>query len=107
MGLISCSNIIYYLFWKSLIGLTGLRNLGNTCYMNAAIQALSNCHPFSDFFRSVDSIAPFASKILDNGEPPVSHSFRCLLQALWSEERIRCVNPQHFLAVCFFSQKFL
>ncbi|KAL3990966.1 Ubiquitin carboxyl-terminal hydrolase family protein [Acanthocheilonema viteae] len=79
-------------------GLTGLTNLGNTCYMNAAIQALSNCPPFSDFFRSVDSIASFASKVLDNNrEPPVSRSFRCLLQALWSEERSRCINPQLFL----------
>uniref|UniRef100_A0A1I7VQC1 Ubiquitin carboxyl-terminal hydrolase n=1 Tax=Loa loa TaxID=7209 RepID=A0A1I7VQC1_LOALO len=80
-------------------GLTGLTNLGNTCYMNAAIQALSNCPPFSDFFRSVDSVASFASKILDNnGEPPVSRSFRCLLRSLWSEERSRCINPQLFLA---------
>ncbi|EJW86648.1 ubiquitin carboxyl-terminal hydrolase [Wuchereria bancrofti] len=35
---------------------------------------------------------------INNGEPPISRSFRCLLQALWSEERNRCINPQLFLA---------
>ena len=32
-------------------GCTGLSNLGNTCFINATLQALSHCKGFRDFFR--------------------------------------------------------
>jgi ubiquitin carboxyl-terminal hydrolase 8 len=38
-------------YWADVqVGLSGLKNLGNTCYMNAPIQCLSATVPFARFF---------------------------------------------------------
>ena len=34
------------------LGLVGLYNLGNTCFINTAIKCLSSCQPFSEYFLS-------------------------------------------------------
>ena len=42
-------------YWSDIpIGISGLKNLGNTCYMNAPIQCLSATVPFSRFFTGTN-----------------------------------------------------
>ncbi len=68
------------------IGLTGLQNIGNTCYMNAAIQCLSNCPPLSRFFLDCGGF------VRTDKKPMISRSYQKLMQEMWHKRRYKS-NP--------------
>ncbi|XP_014673946.1 PREDICTED: ubiquitin carboxyl-terminal hydrolase 33-like isoform X2 [Priapulus caudatus] len=68
-------------------GLVGLQNIGNTCYMNAALQALSNCQPLTRFFVDCESYVRSETK------PALSKSYQKLIAELWHRRRPSYVVP--------------
>ncbi|KAI0642296.1 cysteine proteinase [Trametes meyenii] len=74
-------------YWPDLqIGTSGLKNLGNTCYMNSTIQCLSATVPFTSFFKdgrwrnAVNMVNPMGTK------GNLANAFANILRDLWQGE---------------------
>ncbi|MGH0141985.1 UNVERIFIED_CONTAM: hypothetical protein FKN15_043227 [Acipenser sinensis] len=62
-------------------GLTGMKNIGNSCYMNAALQALSNCPPLTQFFLECGGL------VRTDKKPALCKSYQKLISELWHKKR--------------------
>uniref|UniRef100_A0A8C2ZM19 Ubiquitin carboxyl-terminal hydrolase n=1 Tax=Cyclopterus lumpus TaxID=8103 RepID=A0A8C2ZM19_CYCLU len=68
-------------------GLTGMKNIGNSCYMNAALQALSNCPPLTQFFLDCSGL------VRTDKKPALCRSYQKLISELWHKKRPSYVVP--------------
>ncbi|XP_045438561.1 ubiquitin carboxyl-terminal hydrolase 8 isoform X5 [Pipistrellus kuhlii] len=75
--------------------LTGLRNLGNTCYMNSILQCLCNATHLADYFNRNCYQDDINRSNLLGHKGEVAEEFGIIMKALWTGQ-YRYISPKDF-----------
>lgn len=81
---------------EELKGLNGLRNLGNTCYMNSALQCLSNTKELTEFLLSKDWMRQINTVNSIGSRGKLLCAYAELLRSLWNGESGDYAVPRRF-----------
>ncbi|XP_034111117.1 ubiquitin carboxyl-terminal hydrolase 20 [Drosophila albomicans] len=66
-------------------GLVGLQNIANTCYMNSALQALSNLSPVTHYFINCSEIVEHIASTPRSKVAGLAKSYQRLMQEIWMQ----------------------
>ncbi|EDW09333.2 ubiquitin carboxyl-terminal hydrolase 20 [Drosophila mojavensis] len=75
-------------------GLVGLQNIANTCYMNSALQALSNLSPVTHYFINCSDIVEHIASTPRAKPAGLAKSYQRLMQEIWLDVD----EPKDYLA---------
>ncbi|PVH82524.1 UCH-domain-containing protein [Cadophora sp. DSE1049] len=80
-------------------GTVGLSNLGNTCYMNSALQCVRSVEELTKYFLSGCAMLELNpdNALGNNGE--VASAYERLLQEIYRDPTPNCIAPRNFKAV--------